>query len=113
MRTENLAAIAIATVAAGVAGLAVYSDKSADYYCPPPSPAFVATLFAPCQAFDTAMGHKVTKKEAVQMGLLKPDVQPAEPVTRLAEGSATFEWIDPKTARASMQMSVRPQLGLI
>lgn len=75
-------------------------------------PASVATLFAPCQAFDTAMGHKVTKKEAVQMGLLRPDAQPAPPATRLAEGPAASEWIDPKAASASMQMSVRRQLGL-
>jgi hypothetical protein len=67
------------------------------------------------------MGHKVTKKEAVQMGLLTPDMQPAEPAdmqsaepaARLAEGSATSERIDPKFASASMQMSVRLQFGLI
>jgi hypothetical protein len=121
MRTGDLAAITIATVAAGAAGLAIYSVRGTDYYCPPPSAASVAALFAPCQAFDTAMGHKVTKKEAVQMGLLTPDMQPAEPAdmqsaepaARLAEGSATSEWIDPKFASASMQMSVRLQFGLI
>jgi hypothetical protein len=121
MRTGDLAAITIATVAAGVAGVAIYSVRGTDYYCPPPSAASVAALFAPCQAFDTAMGHKVTKKEAVQLGLLTPDMQSAEPAdmqsaepaARLAEGSATSEWIDPKSASASMQMSVRVQFGLI
>ena len=88
---KDLFVAAIAIVAA-VAGLAVYLVKGTDYYCPQPSAASVATLFAPCQAFDTAMGHKVTKKEAVQMGLLKPDEQPsiapdkppAAPVAQLA-----------------------------
>ena len=47
------------------------------------------------------MGHKVTKKEAVQMGLLKPDEQPsiapdkppAAPVAQLAARLA--ESVDP------------------
>jgi len=88
---KDLFVAAIAIVAA-VAGLAVYLVKGTDYYCPQPSAASVATLFAPCQAFDTAMGHKVTKTEAVQMGLLKTDEQtsiahdkpPAAPVAQLA-----------------------------
>jgi hypothetical protein len=75
MRTEDLVVIAIRAVAAG-AGIA-YSVKSEPYYCPQPSAASVARLFAPCQAFDAAMGHSITKQEAVQMGLLKPDQQPA------------------------------------
>ena len=82
MRTEYLAAIAIAALSAG-AGLAVDSVKSADY-CPKPSAASVAALFAPCQAFDTAIGHSVTKNEAVMMGLLTPAEQPTPPATRLA-----------------------------
>ena len=81
--------VAVIAIVAAVAGLAVYLVKGTDYYCPQPS---AASLFAPCQAFDTAMGHKVTKKEAVQMGLLKPDEQPsiapdkppAAPVAQLA-----------------------------
>ncbi len=52
-------------------------------YCPSPSPASVEALFAPCQAFDTAMGRSVTKQEAVQMGLLMPEEQTI-PATRLA-----------------------------
>jgi hypothetical protein len=74
MRTEYLAAIAIAALSAGAA-YAVYSVKTDDY-CPQPSAASVAALFAPCQAFDTAMGRSVTKQDAVRMGLLRPDEQP-------------------------------------
>ena len=71
-------------------GLAVYSVRSTDY-CPQPSAASVTTLFAPCQAFDTAMGRRVTKKEAVGMGLLTPDEQPASPSTRYAAKSTVSE----------------------
>src|SRR6516225_11229414 len=92
MSTQSLAVIAIAAAVAAGAGHAIRSVGGTDYYCPQPSAASVATLFAPCQAFDTAMGRKVTKKEAVQMGLLKPDEQPsiapgkppAAPVAQLA-----------------------------
>ena len=69
--------VAVITAVAAVAGLAVYVVKGTDYYCPQPSAASVATLFAPCQAFNSAMGRSVTKQEAVQMGLLRPDEQPA------------------------------------
>ena len=106
MSTQNLAVLAIAAAVAAGAGHAIRSVGGTDYYCPPPSAASVATLFAPCQAFDTAMGRKITKKEAVQMGLLKRD-EHKQPATRLAEGSAASEWIDPKAARTSMQMSVQ------
>ena len=65
------------------AGIA-YSVKSEPrYYCPQPSAASVATLFAPCLAFESAMGHRVTKQEAVLMGLLTP-AEPASPVPQLA-----------------------------
>jgi hypothetical protein len=50
------------------------------------SAASVATLFAPCQAFESAMGHRVSKQEAVQIGLLTPDEQPTPAATRLATG---------------------------
>jgi hypothetical protein len=85
MRTEDLAVVVIMAAAAG-AGLA-YSIKSEPGYCPQPSAASVATLFAPCQAFESAMGHRVTKQEAVQMGLLAPDAQPSPgyPRTEFAE----------------------------
>jgi hypothetical protein len=82
MRTEDLAVIVIMAVAAGV-GLA-YSVKNEPAYCPEPSAASVATLFAPCQAFESAMGHRVTKQEAVQMGLLAPSEQPTPPTAQLA-----------------------------
>jgi hypothetical protein len=75
--------VAVIAIVAAVAGLAVYFVKGTAYYCPQPSAASVATLFAPCQAFDAAMGHKVTKKEAVMMGLLTP-AEPTSPATQLA-----------------------------
>ena len=64
MKSEYLTAIAIAPFAATV-GLAVYVVSSSEpYFCPQPSAASVTSLFAPCQTFDTAMGHAVTKREA-------------------------------------------------
>jgi hypothetical protein len=83
MRTEYLAAIAIAAFAAG-AGLAAYSVRGQADFCPQPSAASVTALFAPCQTFDTAMGRAVTKKEAVRMGLLTPREQPAPAATQPA-----------------------------
>lgn len=75
MRTQYLAAIAIAAVAAG-AGWAAYAVRTADY-CPQPSATSAAALFAPCQSFDVAMGHAVTKAEAEHMGLPTPAPGPA------------------------------------
>ena len=81
MKSEYLTAIAIAPFAATV-GLAVYVVSSSEPdFCPQPSAASVTSLFAPCQTFDTAMGHAVTKREAVRMGLLRPEEQPASPDT--------------------------------
>jgi phytoene/squalene synthetase len=77
MRTEYLTAIAVASLAA-IAGSAVYFVRTADY-CPQPSASSVAALFAPCQAFDTAMGHALTKQEAVRMGFLAPTDQRSSP----------------------------------
>jgi hypothetical protein len=58
-----------------------------------------AHVFAPCQAFDTAVGHSVTKKEAVMMGLLTPAEQPTPPVTQLAaQEHATVGMAMPKRA---------------
>ncbi|WJR75007.1 hypothetical protein [Bradyrhizobium sp. NP1] len=73
---KDLFVAGIAAIAA-IAGVVIYLVKDTDYYCPQPSAASVATLFAPCQAFDAAMGRSITKQEAVQMGLLRPDEQPA------------------------------------
>jgi len=98
------AALAIAAAVAAGAGLTIKHLWPTDYYCPPPTAASVETLFAPCQAFDTAMGHKITKKETMQMGLLTPEEQPTPPATRLAEGSAASEWINPKTVNDNIQL---------
>jgi len=65
-----------------VVGLGAYSVRSGSEYCPNPSPARVETVFAPCQAFDSAMGHRVSK-EAVQLGLLMPGERPF-PASQLA-----------------------------
>ena len=64
MKTEYLAAIAIAGFTAG-AGFAAYSVRGQADFCPQPSAASVTALFAPC----------LTKEEPVQMGLLTPDEQ--------------------------------------
>jgi len=63
-------------VGAMVVGLGAYSVHPGGEYCPSPSAASVAALFAPCQTFDTSMGQEVSKQEAVRMGLLTPDEQP-------------------------------------
>jgi hypothetical protein len=102
---ELAAALTIATAVAAGAGLTIKHLRGTDYYCPPPTAASVETLFAPCQAFDTAMGHKITRKEAVQLGLLTPEEQPSPPVARMAGGST--EWINPKTASDSIQLVMR------
>ena len=101
------AALAIAAAVAAGAGLTIKHLWPTDYYCPPPTAASVATLFAPCQAFDTAMGHRITRKEAVQMGLLTADEPSTWPATRLTEGSAASEWIDPRAVSTSMQLVMR------
>src|SRR5712671_2172047 len=81
MKSDYLvAALLVAIVAIGL-GSSVHSSSK---YCPNPSAASVAALFAPCQAFDTAMGRSVSKQEAVQMGLLTPDLQQPEPARQLA-----------------------------
>jgi hypothetical protein len=104
---DLFAALAMTTAIAAGAGLTIKHVRGTDYYCPPPTAASVATLFAPCQAFDTAMGHKITKKEAVQMGLLTPEEQRTPPSTRMAEGSAASEWINPKTVTENIQLVMR------
>jgi len=73
---------ALLAIAVGIA-VGFSSIKAGDEYCPSPSPASVTSLFAPCQTFVAAVGHPVSKQEAVQMGLLTPDLQPA-PATQLA-----------------------------
>ncbi len=92
MKTEYLAAIVIAVLAAG-AGLAAYSVRGQADFCPQPSVASVTALFTPCQTFDTAMGHAVSKPEAVRMSLLTPAEQPSPPATLLA--TRLVESVDP------------------
>ena len=82
MNSQYLGA-ALLAIAVGIA-VGFSSIKAGDEYCPSPSPASVTALFAPCQTFDAAYGRSVTKSEAVQMGLLAPDLQP-EPATQLAQ----------------------------
>ena len=81
MKSDYLVAALLAGAVA--IGLGANSLHSSSTYCPNPSAASVAALFAPCQAFDSAMSHPVSRQEAVQLGLLTPDEQPI-PATRLA-----------------------------
>ena len=82
MKSDHLtAALLVGTLAVGLAANLV--RYGTDDYCPSASAASVTALFAPCQTFDSAMGHLVSKDEAVRMGLLTPDQQPV-PGTQLA-----------------------------
>jgi hypothetical protein len=86
MKDQTLGVIALGVVAVGAAWT-VHTLTSTDYYCPGPSAASVVALLAPCQAFDTALGHTVSSDQAVQMALpwrIEPD--PANPApTEYAE----------------------------
>jgi hypothetical protein len=83
MKSQYLV-VALFAVCAVAIGVGASSIRSGGDYCPNPSAASVTALFAPCQTFDAAMGREVSKREAVQMGLLTPDIQP-EPATRFAQ----------------------------
>jgi len=75
MKDQTLGVIALGVVAVGAAWT-VHTFASTDYYCPGPSAASVVALLAPCQAFDTALGHTVSSDEAVRMALpwrMEPD----------------------------------------
>jgi hypothetical protein len=85
MKSDYLLAALLVMVAVAIS-LGANWTGSGSTYCPNPSAASVAALFAPCQAFDTAMGYPVSKQEAVRMGLLTPDEQPTPAVTQLATG---------------------------
>jgi hypothetical protein len=76
----------VAGILAGamVVGLGAYLAHPGDEYCPSPSAASVAKLFAPCQAFENAMGRAVSRQAAVRIGLLTPDEQPF-PASQVAE----------------------------
>jgi hypothetical protein len=54
--------VAALLVAAVAIGLGATSVKSESEYCPSPTAASVTALFAPCQTFDTAMGHSVSNQ---------------------------------------------------
>jgi hypothetical protein len=56
----------VAGILAGamVVGVGAYAARPGGKYCPRPSAASVAALFAPCQTFDSAMGQSVSKPEA-------------------------------------------------
>jgi hypothetical protein len=83
MKSQYLVAalFGVCAVAIGVGASSIHSRGD---YCPNPSSASVTALFAPCETFDSAVGHSVSKEEAVQMGLLTRDLQP-EPVTQFAQ----------------------------
>jgi hypothetical protein len=54
MKSDYLVAALLAgAVAIGLGAISVHSSST---YCPNPSAASVAALFAPCQAFDTRHG---------------------------------------------------------
>lgn len=82
MKSDYVAAALL--VGAVAVGLGAKSIRPGDEYCPAPSAASVAMLFAPCQAFETAMGGPVTKRQAIQLGLLIPDKQPTPAGTQVA-----------------------------
>jgi hypothetical protein len=82
MNSQYLGPALLAICAMGIA-VGFSSIKAGDEYCPSPSSSSVTALFAPCQTFDTAYGRSVSKQEAVQMGLLTPDLQP-ESATQVA-----------------------------
>jgi hypothetical protein len=82
MKDEYL--VAALLIGAAAIGLGANRVQSPSEYCPNPSPASVTALFAPCQAFDTAIGHPVSKQEAIRLGLLTPDEQPTPAATQLA-----------------------------
>ncbi|MGC2084970.1 MAG: hypothetical protein WA702_16625 [Bradyrhizobium sp.] len=86
MKDRTLGVIALGVVAVGAAWT-VHTLTSTDYYCPGPSATSVVALLAPCQAFDTALGHTVSGGEAVRIGLrwgAEPD-QAKAPFTQFAE----------------------------
>jgi hypothetical protein len=81
---NKLAVLAIVLVCTCCVALAAWMVGPGQDFCPPASSASVARLFAPCQAFDTSLGHSVTKREAVQIGLLKTDGQPTQSAVEMS-----------------------------
>ena len=86
MRTQYLAGIAIAALAGGAVWTA-YSVRTSDH-CPQPSAASITALFAPCQAFETALGHPMTRDEAAQIGVPLPPGPASAPEQQPAQSPA-------------------------
>jgi hypothetical protein len=95
--------VALLAIAVGIA-VGFSSIKAGDEYCPSPSPASVTSLFAPCQKFVAAVGHPVSKQEAVQMGLLTPDLQPAL-ATQLAHNLRSAPLPQPQTETGTVGLA--------
>jgi hypothetical protein len=83
MKNRDLAGIIVASVICGVV-YSAYLVRTQSNVCPKPSASSITSLLAPCQAFDTAIGHTVSKQEAVHMGLLRPDESNTPGAPRLA-----------------------------
>jgi hypothetical protein len=103
--------VALLAIAVGIA-VGFSSINAGDEYCPSPSPASVTSLFAPCQTFVAAVGHPVSKQEAVQMGLLTPDRQP-QPATQLAHNlrSAPLPLRQPQTGTVGLAKPRPNEIG--
>ena len=87
MRTEYLAAIAVAAVA-GMVGSAVYSVRTGDS-CPQPSASSVTALFAPCQTYTAATGPTVTTDQIMtEMGAPRPPGPASAPTRQPAPSPA-------------------------
>jgi hypothetical protein len=101
-------------VGAMVVGVGAYSAHPGDEYCPSPSAASVAKLFAPCQVFDAAMGREVSKQESVQPGLLTPDDQPfpASQVASADGGARVMALAPPERQAAQVTHTARNSLEL-
>jgi len=61
MKSDYLFAALLVMVAVAIS-LGANWTGSGSSYCPSPSAASVAALFAPCQALESSMGHRVTKQ---------------------------------------------------
>ena len=111
MNSQYLGAALLATCAMGIA-VGFSSIKAGDEYCPSPSPASVTSLFAPCQTFDAAAGRPVSRQEAMQMGLLAPDLQ-LGPATQFAHNlrSAPLPLRQPQTGTVGLAKPRSNEIG--
>lgn len=74
MKDQHLAVAALACLAIGC-GWAVYSMINTTDYCPPPPASSAAALFAPCQAFEPAIGRAVAEQEQANRQLAAAQAQ--------------------------------------